>query len=95
MNFNILSFLKAGSEEEGREGWAGEKAQGEENGRKSSGSKKSQSLPHPRQGQGKVWDYDPDLEIILIQEKISVSWLAKEEGKRDKLGIHFYQLGLK
>lgn len=68
MNFNILSFLKVGSKEHR----AKDREQGE-NYTNQMETKESVLSSIKVRDKLKVWDYDPDLEIILIQEKSSAN----------------------
>lgn len=68
MNFNILSFLKVGSKED--------RAKDREQGKNYTNqmeAKESVLSSIKVRDKLKVWDYDPDLEIILIQEKSSAN----------------------
>lgn len=69
MNFNILSFLKVGSKGKRAEKTELEEKHGErENAINQMEAKKSVSSFKVRD-RAKVWDYDPDVEIIFIQKK--------------------------
>lgn len=68
MNFNILSFLKVGSKED--------RAKDREQGKNYTNqmeAKESVLSSIKVRDKLKVWDYDPDLETILIQEKSSAN----------------------
>lgn len=72
MNFNVLSFLKVGSKEEREK----ETQQGRKHRKKNDINQKEAKesvLPPSVRDKVKVWDCDPDLDIILIQGKSSAN----------------------